>query len=128
MADLSLTYGGDLGFSASGDLALATRDTLTRQRVLRRLLTTPGDYLWSLSYGAGLGQYVGAAGGQTLVGSVATAQMRLESRVAAQPAPTVDVTTNPGSGLVLTIRYADASGGGSAALTLPVSSSAQTAP
>lgn len=128
MADLSLTYGGDLGFSASGDLALATRDMLTRQRVLRRLLTTPGDYIWNLSYGAGLGQYVGAAGGQTLVGSVATAQMRLESRVAAQPAPTVDVTTNPGSGLVLTIRYADASGGGSAALALPVSSSAQTAP
>ena len=123
MADLSLTFGGDLGFSASGDLALATQDTLTRQRVLRRLLTNPGDYLWALSYGAGLGQYVGAAGGRSLVGAVAGAQMRLESRVATQPGPVVDVAADPGSGLVLTIRYADAVSGGSAALTLPASSS-----
>lgn len=123
MADLSLTFGGDLGFSASGDLALATQDALTRQRVLRRLLTNPGDYLWHLSYGAGLGRYVGAAGGQSLVAAVAGAQLRLESRVAAQPAPMVEATTAAGSGLVLTIRYSDAVSGGSAALTLPVSSS-----
>lgn len=128
MADLSLTYGGDLGFSASGDLALATQETLTRQRVLRRLLTNPGDYFWHLSYGAGLGQYVGAAGGQTLVGAVATAQMRLESRIARQPAPSVNVAPNAGTGLVLTIRYADATTGGPAALTVPVSSSTSNAP
>ncbi|MEE3500197.1 hypothetical protein [Acidiphilium acidophilum] len=54
MADAGLVFGGDLAIDAGGDLALAAGSALTEQRVLRRLLTNPGDYIWQLSFGAGL--------------------------------------------------------------------------
>ena len=42
--------------SASGDL-LTTDDPTNR--ILRRLLTNPGDYLWHPDYGAGLPSRIG---------------------------------------------------------------------
>ena len=48
MADISHTFGADLSLSATGDLLCVTGDTLTQQRVLRRLLTNAGDYIWQL--------------------------------------------------------------------------------
>ena len=54
MPDINHLWGNDLAFSATGDLATADVPTLTQQRVLRRLLTNPGDYIWELDYGAGL--------------------------------------------------------------------------
>ena len=59
MADLALTFGGDLSVSPTGDIALSDGTTLTQQRVLRRLLTNHGGYIWQLGYGAGLAQFVG---------------------------------------------------------------------
>ena len=44
---------------AAGDLAPAAGTLRGQQRVLRRLLTNPGDYIWQPGYGAGLGQFVG---------------------------------------------------------------------
>ena len=59
MPDLFHQYGGDLLLGPSGDLASVDATLLGQQRVLRRLLTNPGDYLWNPAYGAGLGQFVG---------------------------------------------------------------------
>jgi hypothetical protein len=120
MADASLVFGGDLAIDSGGDLALATGSALTEQRVLRRLLTNPGDYIWQLSYGAGLGQFVGAAGAAGAVAAVARTQMAAESRVAASPLPQITVDTGNPAGIALTIAYQDALSGQSVALNLPL--------
>jgi hypothetical protein len=120
MADAALVFGGDLSIGVSGDLALARGSDLTEQRVLRRLLTSPGDYIWQLSYGAGLGQFVGAAGGAGAMGAVARAQMLAESGVAQSPLPQIAVDQSNPTGIVLTIAYQDATTGQGIALTFPV--------
>ncbi|MDD2878004.1 MAG: hypothetical protein PHT60_13605 [Acidiphilium sp.] len=119
MADASVVFGGDLAIGVSGDLALASGSGLTEQRVLRRLLTNPGDYIWQLTYGAGLGRFVGAAGAVGAVTAVARAQMQAESRVAQSPLPQIVVDQDNPSGIAMTIAYQDAITGQSTALTLP---------
>ena len=59
MPDLAHEFGADLQAGPTGDLALADGAALGRQRVLRRLLTNPGDYIWHPTYGAGLARFVG---------------------------------------------------------------------
>ncbi len=59
MIDIFLEWAGDLSVGSTGDLALASGPDTTNQRVYRRLLTNPGDYLWQLDYGGGLAQFVG---------------------------------------------------------------------
>jgi len=46
MSDISHLWGNDLTIGPTGDLAVASNDGLTQQRVLRRLLTSVGDYIW----------------------------------------------------------------------------------
>ena len=41
MPDLTHFWGNDLSWSSTGDLAVTNAPSLTQQRVLRRLLTTP---------------------------------------------------------------------------------------
>ncbi|MGC8530457.1 MAG: hypothetical protein ACP5M1_00330 [Acidiphilium sp.] len=120
MADLALTYGGDLAFGVGGDLALASGTALTEQRVLRRLLTNPGDYIWQLTYGGGLGAFVGVAGLANRIAANTRAQLQLEARVAQSPAPVIQSADNPTSGVSLSILYADATSGTSQVLSLPV--------
>lgn len=120
MADAALIFGGDLSLGNDGDLAVTEGQALTEQRMLRRLLTNPGDYIWQLSYGAGLGQFVGAAGPAGTVGALARAQMGNEARVAASPPPQIAVNAGNPAGLVMTITYQDAVTGRSSVLSLPV--------
>ncbi len=56
MYDLSHQWGDDLTVGPTGDMALVTGSVFGQQRVLRRLMTNPGDYIWQLDYGAGLAQ------------------------------------------------------------------------
>ncbi|MGC9269003.1 hypothetical protein [Acidiphilium sp.] len=119
MADAALVFGGDLAIGASGDIAVAGGSALTEQRVLRRLLTNPGDYIWQLSYGAGLGQFVGVAGAVGAVAAVSRAQMQAESRVSQSPLPQIAVDQGHPSGIAMTITYQDAITGQSTAVTLP---------
>ncbi len=106
--DLHLGWGGDLGVSATGDLVVVGRPGVGTERVLRRLLTNPGAYVWHARYGAGLGRFVGepadAAGVQALI----RAQMVLEGAVAQEPEPVVRVQADAGGSLSVQIRYADA--------------------
>ncbi len=117
MADLSLQFGGDLAVSATGDLLLNDGPELTQQRVLRRLLTNPGDYIWQLNYGAGLGQYVGQPGAPAAIAGVARTQILLEAAVAAAPAPSVAVTAQADGTVNLSLSYTDAAAGETSALT-----------
>jgi hypothetical protein len=111
MADLALQFGGDLSVNPTGDIALADGQVLTEQRVLRRLLTNPGDYIWQLSYGAGLGQFVGLPGAPAAINGTTRAQILQEAAVAQTPAPVVATTGSVDGTVTLTIRYADAATG-----------------
>jgi len=120
MADLALLLGGDLSWGSTGDLALVDGSALTEQRVLRRLLTNPGDYIWQLNYGAGLGQYVGQVGAPAAIAGVSRAQMLIEPAVAATPAPTVNAIETVDGTVTMTVRYADAANGQTNSLSFSV--------
>jgi hypothetical protein len=108
MADLALAFGGDLVVDQTGDIGLVDGALLTQQRVLRRLLTNPGGYIWQLSYGAGLAQFVGQPGAPAAIQAVSRSQILAEPNVARNPAPLI-VAAAAGDGTVsLSIRYTDA--------------------
>ena len=108
MSDLHLDWAGDLASSETGDLVTVEQPALGTERVLRRLLTNPGAYVWHPTYGAGLARFVGqpidVAGVQALIRS----QMLLEPAVAADPEPVVTVQADVAGTLFVQVRYADA--------------------
>ena len=120
MNDLQHTFGADLTISPTGDLAVSAGTQAGQERVLRRLLTNPIDYIWNLSYGAGLPMMVGQPASATRISAIARAQMGIEPAVAVDPAPVSVVTVNPNGTVYLYIRYADADTGDSQTLTVPV--------
>ncbi len=104
--------GGDIELDGTGDLRQSFGSDAGRQRVLRRLLTNPGDYIFHLSYGAGLGSFVGQIVNAPRITAVIQAQMFRERAVAQAPAPDVQVFAGYGSSTVTaSIRYVDARGG-----------------
>ena len=111
MNDVLLEWGGDVGIGSTGDLALVAGSDMTKQRVERRLLTNPGDYLWQLDYGGGLGQFVGTPAQSTDIESVIRAQLALETAVSSSPAPRVNANVvDAANGYVVAdITYTDAS-------------------
>ena len=121
MTDAALTMGGDLAFSASGDLLVSTGGHAGVERVLRRLLTNAGDYLWHPTYGAGLGVMVGQPANAARIAALVRGQMLQEKGVARSPAPTIDVQTQADNSVWLHVRYADADTGVAQTLSVPVS-------
>jgi len=106
MNDIFHYYGSDISHSATGDLLPVSGDDRGKQRILRRLLTNPGDYIWNTSYGAGLPGKVGNVLDVAAIRSLISGQILLEPSVAKIPAPTVDVSEIPG-GINVVIRYSD---------------------
>ena len=108
MPDLTHFWGNDLSWSSTGDLAVTNAPSLTQQRVLRRLLTTPGEYVWSLDYGAGLAAFVGQPGAAIAITAAIRGQIFKETAVAQSPAPVIDLVPDQAGSLYVNIRYADA--------------------
>lgn len=121
MIDIDQTFGGDLAASQTGDLATADGTSAGTQRVLRRLLTNPGDYLFHPSYGAGLPARVGTLADAAGIRALIRGQMLLEPAVARSPEPVVVVTDITG-GIAVAIKYTDAASGAAAALSFDVTS------
>jgi len=131
MSDLFHYFGGDLSQSATGDLLKVDGTTQGVQRVLRRLLTNPalldtsgnvvaaGDYIFHPDYGAGLPRMVGDTVDVAKIKGAIKGQILLESAVARNPAPTIDVVEITG-GVSVSIRYNDALTGAPAALDFDV--------
>ncbi len=110
MYDIYLEWGTDLSVGSNGDLALVNGSTQTNQRVMRRLLTNPGDYIWNLAYGAGLGSFVGSTADLLDIEAVIRNQISLEAAVPSTPAPNVMVQTIAVGGYVVAdITYSDPS-------------------
>ena len=120
MPDLSHQYGGDLAVGPGGDLAVVAAASLGQQRVLRRLLTNPGDYLWNPSYGAGLAQFVGQPASAARIRSVIRSQIFQESAVARQPEPAIDVQVDAAGTVTVQVRYADSATGQTQVLSFSV--------
>jgi phage baseplate assembly protein W len=120
MPDLSHFYGSDLSVGPGGDLATVDGTQLGQQRVLRRLLTNPGDYVWNPGYGAGLSQFVGQPANAARIRSVIRSQIFQESVVARTPEPVIDIEANVSGTVTVQIRYADATTGETQALSFTV--------
>lgn len=120
MPDLSQLYGADLAYGATGDLATVDGAALGQQRVLRRLLTNPGDYLWNPGYGAGLGRFVGQPANAGRIRSVILGQIFQEPAVARTPAPTIEIVVDPSGTVAVAISYADATTGATQTLSFTV--------
>jgi hypothetical protein len=118
VADLFQWWQQDLTILPDGDLLLASDVAKSgaivsgggtaegEQRVIRRLLTAAGTYIWHLEYGAGLPQYVGQPAQISAVAAIIRAQLLLEDAVVQSPPP--NITAAPiVNGLVVNISYMD---------------------
>ena len=114
MADIAHQWGSDLTINSTGDLTSASGASLAQQRVLRRLLTSPGDYIWQLDYGAGLARFIGQPGNALKIKAVIRSQIFREASVARTPEPIIDVSFGPAGAagtVYVHIRYVDAVSG-----------------
>ncbi|TPE14910.1 phage tail protein [Pantoea vagans] len=107
MHDLYHFTGGDLAPSSTGDLRTVSASDRTKQRILRRLLTNPGDYVFHPEYGAGLGKKIGEAVRPGEWKALISGQMLLEEAVASHPPPVVRLNRIEG-GISVSASYTDA--------------------
>lgn len=121
MQDAALLWGGDLSAGSTGDLALVNGTALGQQRVLRRLLTNPGDYIWQLEYGAGLARFIGQPCNIAAIKATIRSQIFMESSVARLPEPDIDVQSGQDGSVYVYIRYVDSSSGSTQVLSFSVS-------
>jgi phage baseplate assembly protein W len=120
MSDVAHWFGSDLNISASGDLLSVGEPSRSEQRLIRRLLTPPGTYIWHPKYGAGLGQYIGRPSAAKVIEGVIRAQLKLESAVASSPTPTIAVTVNADGVTVASIEYWNSATNAPRLLTFPI--------
>lgn len=116
--DLSHNRGSDLSVGPTGDIAVVSGPAMGQQRVLRRLLTAPGDYIWELTYGAGLPGRVGSPADADSIRAAILSQMQMEAAVALTPPPVVDVSASADGTVYAHIRYVDATSGQQQVLSL----------
>jgi len=122
MTDIWHQFGGDLAVGPTGDIAIASGPTATQQRLLRRLLTNTGDYIWQMAYGAGLGGLVGQPSAALRIHGIIRGQIFSEAAVARSPEPAIDVSGNQTGVVSVQIRYADADTGTTELLSFPLGS------
>lgn len=102
--DLNHWVGGDIGTSATGDLGTANADTRTQQRIVRRLVTNPGEYIFHPDYGAGLPAKIGQTLDIQALRGLIRSQVKLEEGVAQTPEPVVTVAAIT-NGVSVRIQY-----------------------
>jgi len=125
MGDIDHQWGSDLSFGPTGDISLVSGSAMGQERVLRRLLTNPLDYIWQPAYGAGLATFVGEPATATRIQAVIRSQIFNESAVARDPEPTINITIDPGGSMddvYVQVLYVDAITGQTQVLTLSVGS------
>ncbi|RFB80026.1 phage tail protein [Methylovirgula sp. 4M-Z18] len=117
--DLHHLWTGDLSAAPNGDLATADGFNLGMQRVLRRLMTAQGEYIWHPDYGAGLPQRIGNVRDDRVIAAIVRAQIFKEICVARSPTPKITLQSMT-NGLIVTIRYFDRFAQKAVTVTFPV--------
>jgi phage baseplate assembly protein W len=84
-------------------------------------LTSPGDYIWQLDYGAGLAQFIGQPANALQIRAVVRSQIFKETTVARTPEPVIEVTFGSAGTVYVYIRYVDADSGQTQILSFSVS-------
>ena len=107
MADFDNLWSTDVVLTANGDVNTVTSTALGEQRVLRRLMTNPGDYIWHPDYGAGLPRYVGTNLNLLEIEGVIREQLAKEKAVTQSPPPVVKLRPIL-NGLFVNILWIDA--------------------
>lgn len=108
--DIYQYFGSDIVASINGDLQSVDTTIKGQQRILRRLLTNPGTYIWHPSYGAGLPRFVGqtlSAGLFLEIKGLIRTQIFQEQAVAKSPDPIITINAIP-NGIFCSIKYVDA--------------------
>jgi len=122
MPDISQLAGSDIATGPSGDLLPVSGTLEGQQRVIRRLFTNPGTYIWHTNYGAGLPSFIGKPMTAAQIQGLVQQQMLLEQAVAQNPLPTCNVNFYPDGTFNVSITYADALTGQSLLLQFDVNS------
>lgn len=107
MADLYHYFEQDLQSSATGDLRSVDGIERGQQRVIRRLMTPAGSYIWHPEYGAGLPQRIGDLLDVDAVTALIRSQIFMEAAVRKDPDPIITVKPILG-GVFVRIIYVDA--------------------
>jgi hypothetical protein len=108
MADLYHYWSDDLQQGSSGDLRPVAGLEESEQRVIRRLMTSPGELVFHPTYGAGLPAHVGDTMNLFEIESLIISQIGLESSVADTPQPTVTLVAGLNT-LSVQIKYTESS-------------------
>ncbi|MCE9565855.1 MAG: phage tail protein [Planctomycetes bacterium] len=119
MADVGHSFSGDLQLSATGDLLAVNGVLESQQRILRRLLTNPQDYIWEPAYGAGLPAKIGMPLDEAELDGLIRSQMFLEPSVVQNPAPQIVTGLIP-NGIDTQIQYVEADSSQPATLSFDV--------
>ena len=108
--DLNHWWSEDLSAGNTGDLSTVNSTVRGQQRILRRLLTNPGDYMFQPNYGAGLPGWIGATMDIGKVTALIREHILLEDAVAKVPAPQIKVTQTSSdlTAFAVSIAYNDA--------------------
>jgi hypothetical protein len=117
--DIYHQFGSDLVVSANGDLLTASSVNLSQQRILRRLFTNAGDYIWQPSYGAGLPAKIGSPFDVATIESIVQSQMFMEDSVVRDPPPDIEVASFP-NGMFVDIDYTESDTNETVTLSFPV--------
>jgi hypothetical protein len=115
LTDVSHQFGSDLTLAPGGDLSIVTGKAEGLQRVLRRIMTGQGDYIWVPQYGGSVPQRVGSTDTPQAIQAALLTQMLQEQAVSQLPPPDVAAQPFPG-GVSIGIQYTDALTGDPATL------------
>jgi hypothetical protein len=91
MNAVTCDWGGDLSVGPTGDIGAAPAVVEIQQRLIRRLLTNQGAYVWHIDYGAGLGSFVGQPLSADLIQSTVLNQIQNEQLIGMSPSPTIQI-------------------------------------
>ncbi|CAI9121023.1 GPW/gp25 family protein [Brytella acorum] len=108
MNAIAHVMGADLTLAAGTGLSVISGADCVRQKILRRLCTNPGAYIWQLDYGAGLPAMIGDPTSTSLIESIVRAQMALEAGVDQTQPVSVSVEQFSDGGVRCVITYVDA--------------------
>lgn len=120
MADISHVFGSDISLDATGDIATAGTTEETTQRLIRRLLTATGAYVWNAEYGCGLPAQVGSTSFASTIQGIVQAQIVLEDGIDQTQPVTVSTNTDNVGDLFLTVTYTYAETGQVATALVPL--------